>query len=168
MSQETDYKGSLILYELSFDGIELSHNVHRVRPILDETQKLYDLEMTRLFKIANVQQEIKQIEVFDDFAVVIDLDEAMHVAIRPTSVGSDAVYSVPPVKGITTNFLWKYRTPIVARYISRTPIPNQWRVDMIVRNGTNLLPEQYNLEVQPILGTADFSQLPIPNANTTI
>ena len=124
--------------------------------------------MVKLFDIANVQADIKQIQVFDDFAVVIDLDDAMHVAIRPTSGNGDAIYSVPPVKGITTNFLWKLGTPIVAYHIAQTRRANEFVVNMIVRNGTALLPEQYDLVVEKREGTADFTQRVIQNANTTI
>ena len=61
--------------------------MHRVSPILDEQNKLYDLEMTKLFNLTNVQQDIKSIEVFDGYAAIIDVDDAMTIAIRPETEG---------------------------------------------------------------------------------
>ena len=124
--------------------------------------------MIKLFDIANVQQDIKQIEVYDDFAVVIDIDDAMFIAIRPSEVGGDAVYSVPPVRGVTTNFLFKLTTPIVAHNIKQMEEANEFRVDLVLRNRTALLLERYFLVVDPRQGTADFTPMNIQNANTTI
>ena len=92
----------------------------------------------------------------------------MFIAIRPAEIGGDAVYSVPPVRGVTTNFLFKLTTPIVAHHIKKMEEPNEYRVDLMVRNRTALLLERYYLVVDPGQGTADFTPVSILNANTTI
>ena len=172
VSYETEYEGGLILMEISYSPISQIHNVYRAFPSFDEDNRLYDVELTKLFILTNVQQDIKMVEVFDEFALLIDLDDAVHVAIRPDVMGGEAIYSVPPVKGITTNFLYLIRTPIVSHHISKIEPSNsgRYKVDFIVkenRNSEALLPDSYFLDIDVAGKTADFDRRTIPNANLT-
>ena len=148
--------------EISFSPVSQIHNVYRAFPILDEDDRLYDVEMTKLFILTNVQQDIKMVEVFDEFALLVDLDDAVHVAIRPEIMGEEAIYSVPPVKGRTTNFLYLIRTPIVSHHISKIQpaYSGRYKVDFIVKESRSselLLPDSYFLDIDVTGKTAHFT-----------
>ena len=112
------------------------------------------------------------IEVFDDFALIIDTDDAVYVAIRPETEGEVAVYAVPPNKAKSTHLLYLYGTPIVSHHISRLEptFSGRHKLNFIVKENKNseaLLPDSYYLDIDATAKTAHFAKRPIQNAEQT-
>ena len=168
ISKETNYEGALIILETGDGG---KNNIHRVRVISDEQGSPYDLEMTMLFNLVNIQQTIEVVTVFDDFIVFTDESNAMLIAIRPEFIGQEASYAQPSDPSRTTNFIVLYSTPIVSHSVLTTDVAGKYLVNFITYNATDpgqtLIPDSYDLYIDAIAGTADFSQLNITRSNAT-
>ena len=73
-----------------------------------------------IFKLM-IQQDVREIEVFDDFALVIFEDESVMIAVRPNTLGEFAFYNKTPVGVNSTKraILFLDKTPI--KYYSVVP-----------------------------------------------
>ena len=99
----------------------------------------------------------------------------MYIAIRPETLGEEAIFSVPPVRGKTTHFLYYARQRIISHHVSKIEGNfagqfDRYKVNAILRNGTTqvLLPDSHFLDIDATAGTSHFTQRKIPNANPTI
>ena len=111
LSQETQFSGSIILVE---HISSIRQNVYRVSTTLDDQDNPYELEITKLFTLPNVQEDLKSIDVLDDFAILVDVIENVYVVIRPETEGDNARYALPKTPGAVSNSLFLRTTPIVS------------------------------------------------------
>ena len=106
--------------------------------------------VTELFTLPNVQEDLRSMDVHDDFAVLIDVRDNVYIMIRPEEEGADATLARPLDLSAPTNLLLLSRFPIVSHSIYKTGM-NVYAVNLIVKVSLDqLYPLSYDLTIDKV------------------
>ena len=147
VSKETEHAGSIILLERASS---IRHIAYRVSSNRQSADSVHGIVITELFTLPNVQEDLRSIDVLDDFAVLIDVRDNVYIMIRPEEEGADATLALPLDLSAPTNLLLLNRFPIVSHSIYKTGI-DEYAVNIIVKVSLDqLYPLSYDLTIDKV------------------
>lgn len=111
LSKESEHTSDLIL--VMDEKAESVSDIYRLSAAEENSEEKF--VMTKLFRM-RIQQKIKQIEVYDDFAFVVFVDESVLLSFRPEELGGLAKFNNKVTEDESLSGYLSYRTQTIKYY----------------------------------------------------